>query len=203
MLFYVWKLSLPTYLFDKSLEIKCSWCYFFLPLPIKGSITRHDIDSPPVSERVVSIYKYEDIFMPSAAYQTFSSPFCLLLIVALTFYLLMGTPWPLESNENLPVKVSQDGWSYDGWRIFLLEFISHHHCHLAAFEHSFSEEWNHHLLSGWVVTDHLRIINEQIRDDVQCCDYLLNEDFCKISVCACVCVYVCLGGVPVCVVRIV
>ncbi|XP_053118955.1 DOMON domain-containing protein FRRS1L isoform X4 [Hemicordylus capensis] len=58
----------------------------------EGSITRHDIDSPPVSERVVSIYKYEDIFMPSAAYQTFSSPFCLLLIVALTFYLLMGTP---------------------------------------------------------------------------------------------------------------
>uniref|UniRef100_A0A8C9G1L8 Ferric chelate reductase 1 like n=1 Tax=Pavo cristatus TaxID=9049 RepID=A0A8C9G1L8_PAVCR len=42
--------------------------------------------------RAVSIYKYEDIFMPSAAYQTFSSPFCLLLIVALTFYLLMGTP---------------------------------------------------------------------------------------------------------------
>ena len=62
------------------------------PLTILGSITRHDIDSPPVSERVVSIYKYEDIFMPSAAYQTFSSPFCLLLIVALTFYLLMGTP---------------------------------------------------------------------------------------------------------------
>lgn len=59
---------------------------------LKGSITRHDIDSPPASERVVSIYKYEDIFMPSAAYQTFSSPFCLLLIVALTFYLLMGTP---------------------------------------------------------------------------------------------------------------
>ncbi|CAJ0930064.1 unnamed protein product [Ranitomeya imitator] len=57
-----------------------------------GSITRHDIDSPPVSEHVVSIYRYEDIFMPSAAYQTFSSPFCLLLIVALTFYLLMGTP---------------------------------------------------------------------------------------------------------------
>lgn len=62
--------------------------YFF----VQGSITRHDIDSPPTSERVVSIYKYEDIFMPSAAYQTFSSPFCLLLIVALTFYLLMGTP---------------------------------------------------------------------------------------------------------------
>ncbi|XP_063780978.1 DOMON domain-containing protein FRRS1L isoform X2 [Pseudophryne corroboree] len=58
----------------------------------EGSITRHDIDSPPVSENVVSIYRYEDIFMPSAAYQTFSSPFCLLLIVALTFYLLMGTP---------------------------------------------------------------------------------------------------------------
>lgn len=54
-----------------------------------------------------------------------------------------------------------------------------------------------------MVTDHLRIIDEQIRDDVQCCDYLLNEDFCKISVCACACVYVCLGGVPVCVVRIV
>ncbi|XP_039188021.1 DOMON domain-containing protein FRRS1L isoform X6 [Crotalus tigris] len=58
----------------------------------EGSITRHDIDSPPVSEHVVSIYKYEDIFMPSAAYQTFSSPLCLLLIVALTFYILMGTP---------------------------------------------------------------------------------------------------------------
>ncbi|KAG7282205.1 hypothetical protein CRUP_034952, partial [Coryphaenoides rupestris] len=57
-----------------------------------GSITRHDIDAPPVSERMISIYKYEDIFMPSTAYQTFNSPFCLLLIVALTFYLLMGTP---------------------------------------------------------------------------------------------------------------
>ncbi|KAL0171975.1 hypothetical protein M9458_032286, partial [Cirrhinus mrigala] len=52
----------------------------------------HDIDSPPVSDRMISIYKYEDIFMPATAYQTFSSPFCLLLIVALTFYLLMGTP---------------------------------------------------------------------------------------------------------------
>lgn len=57
-----------------------------------GSITRHDIDSPPVSDRMISIYKYEDIFMPCTAYQTFSSPLCLLLIVALTFYLLMGTP---------------------------------------------------------------------------------------------------------------
>lgn len=42
-----------------------------------------------------------------------------------------------------------------------------------------------------MVTDHLRIINEQIRDDVQCCDYLLNEDFCKISVCVCACVCMC------------
>lgn len=66
--------------------------FLFISFLFKGSITRHDIDSPPTSERVVSIYKYEDIFMPSAAYQTFSSPFCLLLIVALTFYLLMGTP---------------------------------------------------------------------------------------------------------------
>lgn len=57
-----------------------------------GSITRHDIDSPPVSDRMISIYKYEDIFMPSTAYQTFNSPLCLLLIVALTFYLLMGSP---------------------------------------------------------------------------------------------------------------
>lgn len=57
-----------------------------------GSITRHDIDSPPVSDHMISIYKYEDIFMPSTAYQTFNSPLCLLLIVALTFYLLMGTP---------------------------------------------------------------------------------------------------------------
>lgn len=57
-----------------------------------GSITRHDIDSPPVSDHMISIYKYEDIFMPSTAYQTFNSPLCLLFIVALTFYLLMGTP---------------------------------------------------------------------------------------------------------------
>lgn len=57
-----------------------------------GSITRHDMDTPPVSDRMISIYKYEDIFMPATAYQTFSSPFCLLLIVALTFYLLMGSP---------------------------------------------------------------------------------------------------------------
>lgn len=45
-----------------------------------------------------------------------------------------------------------------------------------------------------MVTDHLRIINEQIRDDVQCCDYLLNEDFCKISVCVCACVCMCVVG---------
>lgn len=79
----------------------CLWFFFFffgfnfyvLALPfLTGSITRHDIDSPPVSDHMISIYKYEDIFMPSAAYQTFNSPICLLLIVALTFYLLMGTP---------------------------------------------------------------------------------------------------------------
>lgn len=70
-----------------------SWLSFIiLPFPT-GSITRHDIDSPPVSNHMISIYKYEDIFMPSTAYQTFNSPLCLLLIVALTFYLLMGTPW--------------------------------------------------------------------------------------------------------------
>lgn len=67
--------------------------FYVLALPfLTGSITRHDIDSPPVSDHMISIYKYEDIFMPSAAYQTFNSPICLLLIVALTFYLLMGTP---------------------------------------------------------------------------------------------------------------
>uniref|UniRef100_G1KFX2 Ferric chelate reductase 1 like n=2 Tax=Anolis carolinensis TaxID=28377 RepID=G1KFX2_ANOCA len=78
---------------ETIVDLHLSWYYLFAWGPaIQGSITRHDIDSPPVSERVVSIYKYEDIFMPSAAYQTFSSPFCLLLIVALTFYLLMGTP---------------------------------------------------------------------------------------------------------------
>lgn len=68
----------------------CDTCQSF-SLPT-GSITRHDIDSPPVSDRMISIYKYEDIFMPSTAYQTFNSPLCLLLIVALTFYLLMGSP---------------------------------------------------------------------------------------------------------------
>ncbi|XP_042747244.1 DOMON domain-containing protein FRRS1L [Lagopus leucura] len=78
---------------ETIVDLHLNWYYLFAWGPaIQGSITRHDIDSPPVSERVVSIYKYEDIFMPSAAYQTFSSPFCLLLIVALTFYLLMGTP---------------------------------------------------------------------------------------------------------------
>ncbi|XP_032979575.1 DOMON domain-containing protein FRRS1L [Rhinolophus ferrumequinum] len=78
---------------ETIVDLHLSWYYLFAWGPaIQGSITRHDIDSPPTSERVVSIYKYEDIFMPSAAYQTFSSPFCLLLIVALTFYLLMGTP---------------------------------------------------------------------------------------------------------------
>uniref|UniRef100_A0A8C7DVR6 Ferric chelate reductase 1 like n=1 Tax=Naja naja TaxID=35670 RepID=A0A8C7DVR6_NAJNA len=78
---------------ETIVDLHLSWYYLFAWGPaIQGSITRHDIDSPPVSEHVVSIYKYEDIFMPSAAYQTFSSPFCLLLIVALTFYLLMGTP---------------------------------------------------------------------------------------------------------------
>ncbi|OCT76221.1 hypothetical protein XELAEV_18031422mg [Xenopus laevis] len=78
---------------ETIVDLHLSWYYLFAWGPaIQGSITRHDIDSPPVSENVVSIYRYEDIFMPSAAYQTFSSPFCLLLIVALTFYLLMGTP---------------------------------------------------------------------------------------------------------------
>lgn len=66
--------------------------HFIIPSFPTGSITRHDIDSPPVSDRMISIYKYEDLFMPSTAYQTFNSPLCLLLIVALTFYLLMGTP---------------------------------------------------------------------------------------------------------------
>lgn len=66
--------------------------YFIIFFFSTGSITRHDIDSPPVSDHMISIYKYEDIFMPSTAYQTFNSPLCLLLIVALTFYLLMGTP---------------------------------------------------------------------------------------------------------------
>lgn len=69
----------------------CPWHLLHLTRPT-GSITRHDIDSPPVSEHMISIYKYVDIFMPSTAYQTFNSPLCLLLIVALTFYLLMGTP---------------------------------------------------------------------------------------------------------------
>lgn len=69
----------------------CPWHLLHLTCPT-GSITRHDIDSPPVSEHMISIYKYVDIFMPSTAYQTFNSPLCLLLIVALTFYLLMGTP---------------------------------------------------------------------------------------------------------------
>nr|DBA24685.1 TPA: hypothetical protein GDO54_012311 [Pyxicephalus adspersus] len=78
---------------ETIVDLHLSWYYLFAWGPaIQGSITRHDIDAPPVSENVVSIYRYEDIFMPSAAYQTFSSPFCLLLIVALTFYLLMGTP---------------------------------------------------------------------------------------------------------------
>ncbi|XP_067854745.1 DOMON domain-containing protein FRRS1L [Heptranchias perlo] len=78
---------------ETIIDLHLSWYYLFAWGPaIQGSITRHDIDSPPVSEDVVSIYKYEDVFMPSAAYQTFSSPFCLLLIVALTFYILMGTP---------------------------------------------------------------------------------------------------------------
>ncbi|XP_069769646.1 DOMON domain-containing protein FRRS1L [Narcine bancroftii] len=78
---------------ETIIDLHLSWYYLFAWGPaIQGSITRHDIDSPPVSEDVVSIYKYEDVFMPSAAFQTFSSPFCLLLIVALTFYILMGTP---------------------------------------------------------------------------------------------------------------
>ncbi len=76
-------------------QLQINYCPIYGDLVLfffSGSITRHDIDSPPVSDRMISIYKYEDIFMPATAYQTFSSPFCLLLIVALTFYLLMGTP---------------------------------------------------------------------------------------------------------------
>lgn len=83
---------------DQSRHSTMSYMFIYLyvtqlmhSLPT-GSITRHDIDSPPVSDRMISIYKYEDIFMPSTAYQTFNSPLCLLLIVALTFYLLMGSP---------------------------------------------------------------------------------------------------------------
>ncbi|KAK6490547.1 DOMON domain-containing protein FRRS1L-like isoform X2 [Huso huso] len=78
---------------ETIVDLHLSWYYLFAWGPaIQGSITRHDIDTPPVSDHMISIYNYEDVFMPSAAYQTFSSPFCLLLIVALTFYLLMGTP---------------------------------------------------------------------------------------------------------------
>uniref|UniRef100_W5MD01 Ferric chelate reductase 1 like n=1 Tax=Lepisosteus oculatus TaxID=7918 RepID=W5MD01_LEPOC len=80
---------------ETLVDLHLSWYYLFAWGPAiqdAGSITRHDIDSPPVSDHMISIYNYEDVFMPSAAYQTFSSPFCLLLIVALTFYLLMGTP---------------------------------------------------------------------------------------------------------------
>ncbi|XP_075868699.1 DOMON domain-containing protein FRRS1L [Nelusetta ayraudi] len=78
---------------ETLVDLHLSWYYLFAWGPaIQGSITRHDIDSPPVSDRMISIYKYEDIFMPSTAYQTFNSPLCLLLIVALTFYLLMGSP---------------------------------------------------------------------------------------------------------------
>ncbi|XP_041104151.1 DOMON domain-containing protein FRRS1L-like isoform X1 [Polyodon spathula] len=78
---------------ETIVDLHLSWYYLFAWGPaIQGSITRHDIDAPPVSDHMISIYKYEDVFMPSAAYQMFSSPFCLLLIVALTFYLLMGTP---------------------------------------------------------------------------------------------------------------
>ncbi|KAL3980793.1 ATP-dependent DNA helicase 2 subunit 1 [Sarotherodon galilaeus] len=78
---------------ETLVDLHLSWYYLFAWGPaIQGSITRHDIDSPPVSEHMISIYKYVDIFMPSTAYQTFNSPLCLLLIVALTFYLLMGTP---------------------------------------------------------------------------------------------------------------
>lgn len=78
---------------ETLVDLHLSWYYLFAWGPaIQGSITRHDIDAPPVSDHMISIYKYEDIFMPSTAYQTFNSPFCLLLIVALTFYLLMGTP---------------------------------------------------------------------------------------------------------------
>ncbi|KAK3541564.1 hypothetical protein QTP86_031079, partial [Hemibagrus guttatus] len=78
---------------ETLVDLHLSWYYLFAWGPaIQGSITRHDIDTPPVSDHMISIYKYEDIFMPATAYQTFSSPFCLLLIVALTFYLLMGSP---------------------------------------------------------------------------------------------------------------
>lgn len=51
-----------------------------------------------------------------------------------------------------------------------------------------------------MVTNHLRIISEHIGEYLQCCDYLLkeNETFVK-SMCVRVRVFVCLGGVPVCV----
>ncbi|XP_069075661.1 DOMON domain-containing protein FRRS1L isoform X2 [Pleurodeles waltl] len=43
---------------ETIVDLHLSWYYLFAWGPaIQGSITRHDIDSPPVSERVVSIYK--------------------------------------------------------------------------------------------------------------------------------------------------
>lgn len=55
-----------------------------------------------------------------------------------------------------------------------------------------------------MVTNHLRIISEQLGECFQCCDYSLKEEktFVK-SMCVCVhaCVYVCSGEVSVCVFR--
>ncbi|XP_019652300.2 DOMON domain-containing protein FRRS1L isoform X3 [Ailuropoda melanoleuca] len=43
---------------ETIVDLHLSWYYLFAWGPaIQGSITRHDIDSPPTSERVVSIYK--------------------------------------------------------------------------------------------------------------------------------------------------
>ncbi|CAM9281322.1 DOMON domain-containing protein FRRS1L [Lampetra fluviatilis] len=87
------KRALAAHRNDAMVDLHLSWYYLLAWGPAShGLLTRHDMDTPPVTDSPVSVFRYEDVYMPSAAYQTCSSPGCLLVIVAITFYTLMGVP---------------------------------------------------------------------------------------------------------------
>uniref|UniRef100_A0A8C4NPN4 Ferric-chelate reductase 1-like n=1 Tax=Eptatretus burgeri TaxID=7764 RepID=A0A8C4NPN4_EPTBU len=78
---------------EDMVDLHLGWYFLFAWGPAShGMVTRHDIDSPPMTDFLVSIFRYVDVHIPSPNYQSDASPGCLLLIVAFAFYTLMGRP---------------------------------------------------------------------------------------------------------------